>query len=397
VRGELAAKGNTDETGAVDFGADVQSRWWFDTLAELIAGLDRLAAIDPRVSADAAMRTRFEAARDLRRVTVDDHAAAWLAASEGIRQSSRYGGLVVAPRSGLVPLGADPLSGLFEFALFLTGEIPMRDPASGSLRLEEDSAAVLVLLPGGDFTMGAQATDPAAPNYEISVGAVEEPVGVVSLAPFFCGKHELTQHQYRRIMSTNPSTFPAGENYRNHTITAAHPVETLTWNDAVAFTERLGGGVALPTEAQWEYAARGGTSTRWWCGDDPAELDSVANLCDLTAKQNYGDESWQYDDTLEDGFTATAPVGSLRANPFGLHDVHGNVAEWGSGPPLPYTIAARKGDGLRQIEFEMRQRIVRGGSFTTLPFAARCAHRMVQVADQAMSAIGFRIVLNFAP
>ena len=103
----------------------------------------------------------------------------------------------------------------------------------------------------------------------------------------------------------------------------------VSWNDAVAFCEWLsrqeGQTYRLPTEAEWEYACRAGTTTRYCSGDDAETLAAVANVADATAKAKFPD--WATI-AARDGYVFTAPVGRFRANAWGLHDMHGNVWEW---------------------------------------------------------------------
>ena len=105
--------------------------------------------------------------------------------------------------------------------------------------------------------------------------------------------------------------------------TLHHPVEGLNWLEAVEVLDRL--GMRLPTEAEWEHAARAGTTGRWWTGAEHESLKRTVNLSDRTARQNGA--TWDVEEWLEDGHTIHAPVGTYRPNPFGLHEVYGNVAE----------------------------------------------------------------------
>jgi formylglycine-generating enzyme required for sulfatase activity len=109
-----------------------------------------------------------------------------------------------------------------------------------------------------------------------------------------------------------------------------HPVLLVSWNDAEAFcrwlSEREGRTYRLPTEAEWEYAARGGTDGPWWTGDDPGELRRAGNVADVSLSAAMPAADWNA--AWDDGHPFLAPVGSFAPNPFGLYDVHGNVWEW---------------------------------------------------------------------
>ncbi len=136
--------------------------------------------------------------------------------------------------------------------------------------------------------------------------------------------HEITQSQYESVTKNNPSQFEGGE----------RPVEKVSWQQAVDFCRTLsatdGKEYRLPSQAEWQYACRAGTSTKYSFGDDVAELPEHANYADNSRRL---DPSNPYDlvfkDKLySDGHNNTAPVGSFKPNPWGLYDMHGNVAEW---------------------------------------------------------------------
>jgi len=150
-----------------------------------------------------------------------------------------------------------------------------------------------------------------------------------------------------------------------------HPVECVTWYDCDKATRRL--GLILPTEAQWEYAARAGTSSIWWTGNEISTLQGAANLSDAHAKSK-STKLWLYEDSLDDGYRDHAPVGTYRANPFGLHDVIGNVWEWCRDPAMSYATKPNPGDGLRE-GILTRKNVARGGSYYNLPHESSSAHR----------------------
>ena len=162
-------------------------------------------------------------------------------------------------------------------------------------------------------------------NVDPQAQSDEGPVHPVTLGAFFLSKYEMTQGQWERFTGTNPSNHAPGSSLGGKTTDLRHPVETVSWEDSQREVRRL--GLRLPTEAQWEYAARAGTFTPWSMGSDPERLQTAANLADQFCKQN-GGRKLAYHEPWNDGYTVHAPVGSFQANAFGLHDMHGNVWEW---------------------------------------------------------------------
>jgi formylglycine-generating enzyme required for sulfatase activity len=262
-----------------------------------------------------------------------------------------------------VPIGTDPRSGLWEFAHLASGEVAERN-ADGELVLKESTGIVLVLLPGGTFSMGTRAPDPAhrlgTPNTDPAARSSEGPVHEVRLEPFFLAKHEMTQGQWLRATGTNPSAYPAGAEIGGRKHTLLHPVEQIKWADARRVLGRL--GLALPTEAQWEYAARGGTTTVYWSGDWKDSLAGAVNIADRYCKQNGGPGSWLFELWIDDGYVVHAPVGTYKKNPFGLHEVTGNVWEWVEDHYGGYDLPVRPGTGERLVPRDT-PRVFRGGGF----------------------------------
>ncbi len=288
--------------------ADEEESWQHGVLAELVGGLEKLG--ESGLIRD--VEGHLASARTLKARTIDDVKAKWDEAIASIRNRSecpKYDGLVIEPQVGLVPIGRDRRSGLWEFAHVQTGEIAERGP-DGNLVIKEETGIVFVLVPGGTFRMGAVRPDAQNPEGADNVDpfAVEDegPVHEVTLSPFFMSKYETTQGQWLRVMRGNPSAFSAGGNFVGKELDLRNPVENVSWEDCCAYARRLGLGVGLPTEAQWEYAARAGTKTIWWTGSEEKTLKGSENR----------------------GVGPTAPVGTYAPNTFGLYDVAGNVWEW---------------------------------------------------------------------
>lgn len=183
----------------------------------------------------------------------------------------------------------------------------------------------------------------------------------------------------------------ANANWRNPGFqqTDAHPVVCVSWNDAVKFTEWLsrhsGLNVRLPTEAQWEYACRGGTTTAYHWGDRPEDGQGWANVADASAKRQFS--SWTTF-SWDDGHVYTAPVGSFRANAFGLKDMHGNVWEWCA----DWYGSSLQGGVDPTGPSSGSSRVIRGGSWLSGPSAVRSADRGRNTPDYRDDYIGFRVL-----
>jgi sulfatase modifying factor 1 len=160
--------------------------------------------------------------------------------------------------------------------------------------------------------------------------------------------------------------------------TDAHPVVNVTWNDANAFcawlSKKEGKTYALPTEAEWEYACRAGTTTRFWCGGTDASLKGNANIADTSLKgkldadyaKNWAFVSW------DDDYAFTSPVGSFKPNPWGLYDMHGNVWQWCADGYDKYQEGSIKDPKGKE---SAKSRVLRGSSWLLEPRLCRSADR----------------------
>jgi formylglycine-generating enzyme required for sulfatase activity len=292
---------------------------------------------------------------------------------------------------GLVPLGPDPSSGLWEFAHVQSGEIPERG-ADGKLILIEEMGLVFTLIPGGSFNMGAVKPDDenvlGSPNVDPKAEGDEGPVHKVYLKPFFISKYEMTQGQWQRWTSVNPSSVPAGTPYNPKTITYLHPVEQVSWHDCNRVLSQM--DLRLPSESEWEYVARAGRSTIYWTGDDYRSLDGAANILDSYCKSNLPHPpKWNYEEWLDDGFVVHAPVGSFNANQFGLHDILGNVYEWCQ-DYYAETYENAPTDGTASKEGKYPHCILRGGSWQHDSFNCRSSYRRRNEPSIRINCVGVR-------
>jgi len=391
VESELAAvEAELSSVERIRF-AHEQDTWWHNQLQKLVAEIEAFAdpktglivGLSPEHGWGIAKRRDFAATVAERSVSSTEAQRLWSAAIASIaspEECPKYGGLRITPQLGLLPIGRDPDSGLWEFAHLLSGDPAVRG-ADGKLVLTESMGLVFVLLPGGVFEMGAQNTAPSQPNYDAQARSDESPVREVTLSPFFLSKYELTQGQWLRFTGRNPSLY--APHYYDRDWNRAgrrgdllHPVEQVSWTRCTETCSRL--GLILPSEAQWEHGARAGTDTPWWTGTDPKELASAGNVADAWARAHGANADWNCE-AWDDGNTGNAAVGSYRANPLGLHDMIGNVWEW------------------CEDKYGSSFRVLRGGGFADEAVYARSAARNGNSPVYADANLGCRPARTIAP
>jgi len=275
----------------------------------------------------------------------------------------------------------------------------------------------MVTIPAGVFTMGS--TEPTIGDGSHNPG--ERPTRNVRIAAFRMAQYETTVAEFRRFVeSTGHQTqaqcweFARGEGARladvkwdapAHAPSDHHPVMCVTWEDATAYTAWLarqtGRKFRLPGEAEWEYAARAGSTTKYPSGDAPERLCEFANMKDrrfrAAAKRDFGLDMLVTD--CDDGAEYTTTVGMYPANAFGLHDVMGNVAEWVADCQHPdYKGAPSDGAAwTRDCEVEGDYFITRGGTYSSSRQVLRSAARGHGGRTNASSlGEGFRIAEDIA-
>jgi len=376
---------------------ELQEAWWLAQVGKLVAELEAFSDSETGlIEGDVSpvwgwsVRRRLKYAENMEHDTLtgDEARALWNEAIAFVESEPRYAGLRLKPQLGLLPLGADPGSGWLEFADLQSGVVPRRDK-DGQLVITEQTGLVFILLPGGSFAMGSQSSDADAPNYFNPLGSpIEEdeiPVDTVVLSPFFISKYELTQGQWSRFAGANPSSYPPGVSVGGKAVDLRNPVEGVTWFEARRLVTRM--GFDLPTEAQWEYAARGATTTPWSYGKTEEHSELYSNVADAFGKK-YGPKGLPYE-TWDDGYALHAPAGTYRPNSFGLHDVHGNVWEWCRDHFNSYRVEATGGEGERSSK-PSPNRPARGGSFHYVAGSTRCANRWATPPGRGEKDLGLR-------
>ncbi|MBO3459577.1 SUMF1/EgtB/PvdO family nonheme iron enzyme [Aetokthonos hydrillicola CCALA 1050] len=236
----------------------------------------------------------------------------------------------------------------------------------------------MVYIPGGTFMMGS-------PEDEKESFDSERPQHTVTIQPFYMGKYQITQAQWRAVanmpkiqrdLNPDPSYFK-GEN---------RPVEQVSWDDAVEFCQRLsvftGREYTLPSEAQWEYAARAGTTTPFHYGET-----ITSQLANYYASDTYVEEP------AGEFRQQTSPVGSFPPNSFGLYDMHGNVDEWCADPwHSNYEGAPNDGRVWVDNTTDNNLYVMRGGAWYDYPWYCRSASRNSYARrDDIGNGVGFRV------
>ncbi|NEQ40202.1 MAG: formylglycine-generating enzyme family protein [Okeania sp. SIO3I5] len=228
----------------------------------------------------------------------------------------------------------------------------------------------MVAIPGGSFIMGS-------PENEEGRRENETPQHEVTLQPFYMSKYPITQNQYQAIMGKNPSRFQGGN----------RPVEFVSWYDAVEFCQKIsqktGKTYRLPSESQWEYACRAGTTTPFYFGET-----ITSELVNYNGNYTYGNApKGKYREETTD-------VGIFPPNAFGLYDMHGNVWEWCADDwHKNYEGAPTDGSACLENDEKEHNAVLRGGCWIYIPNYCRSAFRSLSIRrDNHINNIGFRLV-----
>ncbi len=280
----------------------------------------------------------------------------------------RRAGIIAAAVATLVLLGYGIWTGLPNKQTNISPP-ENRRANSFAVNLGNNVKLEMVNLPGGEFTMGSN------DGY-----SDEKPPHRVKLGPFAIGKYEVTQAQWKAVMGDNPSYYNWADDL---------PVENVSWNMAQDFIRRLNdklrdGTYRLPTEAEWEYAARAGSHSRYSFGDDASELHNYA---------------WFYDNSgYQMQARQTHPVGRLKPNAFGLFDMHGNVWEWCSDwySNSYYAECERQGTVTDpRGPSDGSARVFRGGGWSYDAVDCRSAFRYGSTPGFRLDYLGFRLLRTY--
>ena len=237
-----------------------------------------------------------------------------------------------------------------------------------TINLSKGVTMDLIGIPGGKYLMGSPEDEPERANDE-------GPQHKVKIRPFLRGKYPVTQAQWKAIMKNNPSRFTEDED---------RPVEKVSWFDCWDFCEKLsqklGREFRLPTEAEWEYAARAKSTTPFFFGET-----ITTELANYNGEYTYGiEKEGEYRHK-------TTKVGIFSPNRFGLYDIHGNVAEWCEDSwHENYQEAPSNGEPWVEDD-DSSERVLRGGSWLHLPGSCRSSQRLSSPGNSKSDAFGFRI------
>lgn len=244
---------------------------------------------------------------------------------------------------------------------------------------DDSTGMQFVFIQGGCFDMGDSIGE-GDPN--------ERPVHQVCLSDFYIGAFEVTNAQFQKFMAQHQSGTSEEKNLGGPN----QPVVNVSWEDATSFAQWLssqsGESYRLPTEAEWEFAARAGSGqSRFW-GNNPDEACNYANVADMTAKKMRPQWTTFF---CDDNHFVSADVGSFKPNEFGLYDVLGNAWEWcldvynsEAYSKLPQDNPVYQGSG--------EYRVMRGGGWSNGPLGIRSSHRVGLSPNFGHHALGFRLV-----
>jgi len=296
-------------------------------------------------------------------------------------------------------------------ALFVWGNAIAAVSPPGTFR-DCATCPEMIVIPAGSFEMGVAPGEEARENLAAEFRGRSEPQHRVSIKRFAIGRFEVTRGQYRAFVEATGHKsdgcfvwkygrfeLEPERHWRSpgYTQDDDHPATCVSWQDASAYAAWLarstGRKYRLLAEAEWEYAARGGTKTARFWGEDQETSCEYANAADWrTAVHVPEAHSWSIV-ACNDRYAYTAPVGSYPPNAFGLHDMLGNVAEWTQDCWNPNYTGARA-DGGAATRGDCALRAVRGGSWEDGPVGIRAAYRVGSPTSVRVYTRGLRVAAD---
>jgi formylglycine-generating enzyme required for sulfatase activity/serine/threonine protein kinase len=278
----------------------------------------------------------------------------------------------------------EPVCGHRREAQLALERLTSESPASSKQGFREPLAdgsqgPEMLMIPAGAFAMGSPPTEKGRLD--------DEHLHEVRIKKAFAiGKYEVTFEEYDRFAEATGRQKPSDKGWGR----SRRPVINVSWQDAVAYTEWLsaqtGHHYRLPTEAEWEYAARAGTATARYWGDNPDQGCDYANAADLKGRSVF--PGWTVMN-CDDGYVYTAPVGVYKPNIFGLHDMLGNVSEWTCSA---YEEAYQGAEQVCADKDTVATVVMRGGSWSDSPSNVRAADRQKAAPGLQDYFLGFRVV-----
>lgn len=307
-----------------------------------------------------------------------------------------------------VPLASAPATAPAAATLSTTSQAS--NWIAGTVFKDCDDCPEMLVIPAGRFVMGSVPNEVEREKLPVYFGKYSEPQHEVRVVSFSVGKQEVSRGQYRAFAQATGRIgegcyvfigakfeYDLSKDWRNagYAQDDQHPATCVSWSDARAYvvwlSQKTGKSYRLLTESEWEYAARAGTTTTRFWGDDANTSCAYANSTDLAAKRHIpGSGDWLGVANCDDRYAYTAPVGSYQANGFGLYDMLGNVHEWTedcwntsySGAPV---------DGGAWTAGDCSIRVMRGGAWISSPQLLRTAFRDGSPVERRYNHLGFRV------
>lgn len=283
-------------------------------------------------------------------------------------------------------------------AMLILAALALLEPAVANETFRDCAdCAEMVVVPAGGFTMGsppAEGISVAGP--ESHLGYLGRPRHEVAVSSFAIGRYDVTRAEFAAFVASSgydaARCEPGGLLAPRSAETDRHPATCISWQDAQAYirwlSAKTGKPYRLPSEAEWEYAARAGTTTPWFWGEDRFRACDFANIGDLSMREGMPDHSGT--DLCRDGSAFASPVGSFRPNGWGLYDMAGDVWQW-TADCWHASYDGAPSDGSAWMAEACDKHPLRGGAWNMNVYHVRSANRNFDGADIRTDRTGFRL------